>query len=138
MKKLFYLFWAVATLGLTACSDNEENNTPQTGDNLLVGTWKYNFSSGYTLLYFDANGFGWEQEYDSADGGWYDKEYFNYQLVNQGGTQKIRFTYPDGPFDHIEECSIIALTAEKLVWSYVDLEVEVEEWVRVSYGEYTM
>ena len=131
MKKLFYLFLAAMTLGLTACSDNEENNTPQDGDNLLVGTWKHNFSSGYILHYFDAAGFGWDQEYDSDDGGWGDKEYYSYQLVNQGRGQKVILTYPDGSVEY----SIITLTAERLVWSYIDYLVESEEYIRVSYGE---
>ena len=54
MKKFYYLLMvlllAVATVGLTACGDDE----PGTYD--LVGTWQMTYDSGETLIQFTPNG----------------------------------------------------------------------------------
>jgi len=98
----------------------------------LTGTWRYDFSSGYTYMYFDGKGFGWEQEYDPADGGWHGKDYFKYSY--SPSEKEIIFTW-DEDGDR-EEIKVISLSDSELklldfmdegttIWKFVSKE-EVE------------
>lgn len=98
----------------------------------LTGTWRYDFSSGYTYMYFDGKGFGWEQEYDPADGGWHGKDYFKYSY--SPSEKEIIFTYDEDGYR--EEIKVISLSDSELklldfmdegttIWKFVSKE-EVE------------
>ena len=104
MKKYFLmllpvLFLAAVSVGFTSCGDDEEvnlpsesanrdnpeqshhNDTPDQPNSLLVGTWKYTFSSGsgYQVLQFNSDGVVYSQEYDENDGGWHKKHTYSYR-----------------------------------------------------------
>lgn len=76
----------------------------------LTGTWRYDFSSGYTYMYFDGKGSGWEQEYDPADGGWHGKDYFKYSY--SASEKKITFTYDENGFR--KEKKVLSLSESEL------------------------
>lgn len=136
MKKIFYLlFVATLCVALAGCSkDNEDAsgetpNTPEPGGGTqvtLVGTWRHNFSTGYVLMYFGSSGKGWLQEYDEADGGWYDKDIFSYTY---SATRKtITFTYEG----ETERYDVLSLSASELVLQYEDDDDDITRWTRLS------
>ena len=48
------LMVAIMSVGFMSCSKDDDVKKDSVGS--LVGTWRYNFSSGYDLLTFDQNG----------------------------------------------------------------------------------
>ena len=136
MKKLYYfLFVAILCVAFAGCSkdndeaNNETPNAPEQGGGAqvtLVGTWRHNFSTGYILIYFGPSGKGWEQEYDEADGGWYDKETFSYTYSSTRKTITISY---DG---ENERYNVLSLTNTELVLQYEDEDDEITRWTRVS------
>lgn len=96
----------------------------------IVGSWCYEFSSGYVYMYFSETGYGWQHEYDENDGGWYDKEHFNYTYLHT--SKKIIFEWNDGD---TEEISIWDLSNSKLILRDF-LDEGLGTWNRVSDGEY--
>lgn len=102
MKK--FLLLAVAALmccTMTACGGDDNGNGGGNEDGAsfsLVGKWRTYFSSGYIDIVFNANNTGYLQEYDSLDGGWYEKEHFQYFYNPQEEEITIRFTDGDDSF----------------------------------------
>lgn len=76
----------------------------------LTGTWRYDFSSGYTYMYFDGKGSGWDQEYDPVDGGWHGKDYFKYSY--SPSEKEIIFTW-DEDGDRTEK-KVLSLSESEL------------------------
>ncbi len=65
-KWLFVLLAAVMCVGVTSCSDGDEENV--TTGTTIVGKWKYAYSSrGYALVTFNADGSGMWLEYDGGE-----------------------------------------------------------------------
>lgn len=127
--KLFLLLTAFCgSLALSACSnDDDENNNGggSTGNSMLVGTWRHDFSTGYQLITFKSNGTGVMQEYDAADGGWYDPDSFNY---SHNLTKNTVFLY----FEDGERVTyqITQLTNSSMSWYNVDWPSDAASWYR--------
>ncbi|MBQ7818065.1 MAG: hypothetical protein IJ341_00040 [Bacteroidales bacterium] len=89
-------------------------NTGGSTENLIVGEWRCNFSTGYVLMNLGADGSGWEDEYDEADGGWYGKDYFQYTYDSSSKTMTI--IYDDGDY---EQYKVISVNQNQLVVAYI-------------------
>ena len=123
MSWLALLLAVVLSVGFASCDkDDDEDNKPDTEadggrEDLddsdeeavsggIVGTWRYEFSTGYITMTFNANGTGREREVDYADGNhssnffyFYDEEegtiYIEYDDEEEGDFYDIRFAGSD-------------------------------------------
>ncbi len=60
------------------------------------------------------DGYGWEDEYDEADGGWYGKDYFQYTYDSSSKIMTI--IYDDGDCDVYK---VISVNQNQLVVAYI-------------------
>lgn len=111
----------IAIMSASSCDPDPENNNEPT----LVGTWRYDFSSGYTLMHFNSNGTGWEQEIEN--GSIEATEYFEYTYSTQNRT--IVFIYFDDEED-IEIVNNVTITDTQLIYNFTDIEEETYIWTR--------
>ncbi len=91
---------AIASVSLSSCSKDDETNPPTI---TIVGTWKYSWDSGYSLLTFYDNGTCRDQEYDH--GKWDRDRTGNYEYNAEEG-YVILFS---------EKYDVIRLTSDELV-----------------------
>ena len=110
-------------------SDSEPVSEPEK-DLGIIGTWRYEFSSGYSYLYFGKTGFGWEHEYDEADGGWGEKEEFTY--VYDATEKRIAIKWEDG---YSEVVVVSALSEDRMALEDFG-DSGLNFYDRVSDGEY--
>ena len=112
MKKNIFawiIILTVISLGTLGCSNSKssDDETEQTNSKKqsvsIVGTWKYNFSSGYVLLTFDKNNQGRYQEWDHNE--WQSDESFSYNYSNN----MLQWSLEDGDIE------IISLSNGKLI-----------------------
>jgi len=118
---------------ICACGDDDEEpvREPEKEESLgIIGTWRYDFSTGFHYIYFGKAGYGWENEYDEADGGWYGKEPFTY--VYDDASKKIVIKWSDG-YTEILTVSVLSQTGLVLE-NYADEGLTFYE--RISDGEY--
>ena len=140
MTKLKYLqkFFFLLVMGISlsficACGDDEEEpvQEPEKEESLgIIGTWRHEFSTGFSYIYFDKAGYGWDHEYDEADGGWYDKELFTY--VYDATNRVIVIKYED----ETVKATVAALSETKLVLEDFGGDTGFELYERISDGEY--
>lgn len=116
---------AALSVGIASCDkeepepQKEETKKEETvSESLLVGTWRHNFSSGYSVKCFRANGTGYEQEYDEDDGGLGSKHNFEYTYNEKTG--KLKLTYDEG--DEIDDCETWIYEVVYLTSSTLELE----------------
>ena len=76
---------------------------------MLYGTWRHTFSTGYTVLVINPDGYGSWREYDRNDGGWMDEEVFSYSYDGRSGILTVRGT------DYTERYKVTTLTRTTLV-----------------------
>lgn len=126
LQKLFFLLLLGCSLStIQACGDDDEEDEimeePTIKDdstikedsiikNELIGTWKSYFSTGYQVKCFRADGTGYRQEYDEADGGWHDKKEFDYTYYKELG--KLILTDKEETKTYIYK--VISLSSEVL------------------------
>lgn len=132
LQKIFFLL--VMCFMFVACSsdsDSVEEPTPEQEKELsITGTWRKQFNTGYVYMYFDKEGYGWEHEYDEADGGWYKKYHFTYHVDDI--SKKIVINWSDG---YTETIIVAVLSETKLVLEdYGDESLTLYE--RISNDEY--
>lgn len=72
---LAILMVTIVSVGFVSCGDDDEED-----EITIVGTWRYDFGSGYVLLTFNQNGTARYQEYDH--GRWESDESANYVYSN--------------------------------------------------------
>lgn len=72
---LAVLMVTIVSVSFVSCGDDDDED-----DITIVGTWKYDFSSGYGLLTFNQNGTARYQEYDK--GSWQIDESATYIYSN--------------------------------------------------------
>lgn len=137
MKKTIQFLYAVLfSAVLVACGGGSGDSEPdpdmpptsEDGQVTLIGSWRQNFSSGYIVIYFDRTGYGWSHEYDKDDGGWYEKEYFDYNY--KSSKKALTIIWDDG---YQEVMQIRSLTNSKLVIRQEDGETITLQ--RLSYDE---
>lgn len=86
--------------------DDGGNNTEVVES--LVGTWKYNFSTGYQLITFKSNGKGTVKEIDYEAEDY--EESFTYSY--NPDTQILKMYWED---EEASEWQVVSLTSKKLV-----------------------
>ena len=99
------LMVAIMSVGFMSCSKDDDVKKEDTAS--LVGTWRYDFSSGYDLLTFDQNGTVRVQEYDNGE--WEMDKVYRYTYSNG----ILRWMYEDGEVR--ETIEVISLSDTKLV-----------------------
>lgn len=134
-QKLFFLLVMGFSLSLVcACSDDKKDEPVDEPDEEktlgITGTWRYEFSSGYSYLYFGKTGFGWEHEYDEDDGGWYEKDRFTY--VYDATEKRIAIKWEDG---YSEVVVVSALSEDRMALEDFG-DSGLNFYDRVSDGEY--
>lgn len=133
-KSFFLLVMGISLSFICACSGNDEEpvREPEKEESLgIIGTWRHEFSTGFSYIYFDKAGYGWENEYDEADGGWYGRELFTY--VYDATNKVIVIKYED----EAVKATIAALSETKLVLEdFGDTGLTIYE--RISDGEYNI
>ena len=107
-------FYRVSSTGDNTGSGNTGDNTGGSTENLIVGEWRSNFSTGYVLVNLGTDGYGWEDEYDEADGGWHGKDYFQYTYDSSSKIMTI--IYDDGDCDVYK---VISVNQNQLVVAYI-------------------
>ena len=101
---------------LTSCGGEDDEPAPTSG---VVGTWRLNFSTGYVLQTFGADGqFTFVEIFNSGDN---NSGYGTYSLNGN----KLTMTYDE---DDKETYTIISLTAKKMILT--DSDGDIEEWTR--------
>lgn len=130
-KFFFLLVMGISLSFICACGDDEEPvQEPEKEESLgIIGTWRGEFSTGFYYIYFDKAGYGWDNEYDEADGGWYDKELFTY--VYDATNRVIVIKYED----ETVKATVVALSETKLVLDFGQ-STGLEFYERISDGEY--
>lgn len=65
IARVFTLIGCVAALfAFNSCTKDDGSNTDTSDEVTIIGSWKYNFSSGYVTLTFDNDGYMRYYEYD--------------------------------------------------------------------------
>ena len=99
------LMVAIMSVGFMSCS--KDDDVKKTGEVSLVGTWRYDFSTGYVLFTFSQDGTVRCQEYDHGE--WEEDKIYHYTFSNG----ILRITYEDGR--ERETIEVISLSDTKLV-----------------------
>lgn len=105
-------------VAFTGCSsDDDDNDGGKKSSSSIVGTWRYNFSTGYQIVTFNSNGTGSMREHDNYDG-MDDTDYFRYSYNKSAGL--ISIIYDD---DEMEFFTVRSVTSSELIVSDEDGEI---------------
>ncbi len=110
--KYFLILFLVPMMAFafTGCSsDDDDNDGGKKSSSSIVGTWRYNFSTGYQIVTFNSNGTGSMREHDNYDGMDY-TDYFRYSYNKSAGF--ISVIYDD---DDIEYYTVRSVTSSELI-----------------------
>ena len=130
------LMAATSVINLSSCSkDDDKTSTPT-----VVGTWRYNFSSGWVIMQLNSDGTGYEEETDTVgSGGKSDFTYSydaNLKRLNRIERRKVWTSMDQYTIREYEETyEVRELTATQMTLfnlTYPNEKHSIKTWTRVN------